>query len=413
MRYRCGTCGGGGISEAVRSGTVLRRCGDAAVPVQRRWTDDQRQMWKEYAVVAGSPRKQPLRLCDGGDSSERSDAEEDAFSLGTSPELQEHDPYNNEASVSSVESGRGTSEIRDDDSIAVMIMGTLNTPPKTNPTSSPGNSASTDSTTPCPILCLGCQWVSQGDHSGGQWGADGLERPEHPLPQPTDDHGFAHHTNWWIQSLSLEPTPEAVSLINETLEKMDDMRPRNIGQTHWQNRVGAVGRVILYLLAIQYELGEVFDLSGQILLDILNGSISPLNQDWRNVFFFMYLATDPEELRHKDTFNMDTFTANRNSFYSEHVIYDPTIRLPKFERLYPSRNTGMTPISITVTDAADAEFHGKRKGNNEQAESLRPAKRQDRKLGGGGGGRGVMRKIKGREQRSQGSFDRKNGEAAV
>jgi hypothetical protein len=103
-------------------------------------------------------------------------------------------------------------------------------------------------------------------------------------------------------------------------------------------------------------------------------AISPLNQDRRNVFFFMYLATDPEELRHKDTFNMDTFTANRNSFYSEHVIYDPTIRLPKFERLNPSHNTGMTSISITVTDTADAEFHGKRKGNNEQAESLRPAK---------------------------------------
>jgi hypothetical protein len=134
---------------------------------ERPWcrTDDQRQMWKEYAVFAGSPRKQPLRLCDGGDSSERSDAEEDAFSSRTSPEFQEHDPHNNEASVSSAGS---TSEIRDDDSIAVMIMGTLNTPPKTDPTSSPGNSASTDSATPCPILCLGCQWVSQGDHSGDQ-----------------------------------------------------------------------------------------------------------------------------------------------------------------------------------------------------------------------------------------------------
>ncbi|KAJ7738704.1 hypothetical protein B0H14DRAFT_3168157 [Mycena olivaceomarginata] len=222
-----------------------------------------------------------------------------------------------------------------------------------------------------------------------------------------DDHGFAHHTSWWIQSLSLEPTPEAVSLINETLEKMDNMRPQNIGRMHWKDHVGAVGRGILYL-AIQYELGEVFDLSGQTLLDILNGSISPLNQDWRNVFFFMYLATDPEELRHKDTFHMDTFTANRNSFYSEHVIYNPTIRLPKFECLYPSCNTGMTPISITVMDAADAEFHRKRKGNNEQAESLRPAKRNHKIENGG-----VMRKIKDREQRSQGSFNRENREAAV
>ncbi|KAJ7853815.1 hypothetical protein B0H14DRAFT_3136730 [Mycena olivaceomarginata] len=137
-------------------------------------------------------------------------------------------------------------------------------------------------------------------------------------------------------TLSLEPTPEAVSLINETLEKMDNMRPRNIGRMHWQDRVGAVGQVILYLLAIQYELGEVFDLSGQTLLDILNGSISP----------------------------------------------------PKFERLNPSRNTGMTSISITVTDAADAEFHGKRKGNNEQAESLRPAKRNRKMENGGRGGGG-------------------------
>ncbi|KAJ7347078.1 hypothetical protein DFH08DRAFT_937394 [Mycena albidolilacea] len=174
---------------------------------------------------------------------------------------------------------------------------------------------------------------------------------------------------------------------------MDDMRPRNIGPTHWQDRVGAAGRVMLYLLAIQYELGEVFELSCQTLLDILNGFISPLNQDWCNVFFFMYLATDPEELRHKDTFNMNTFTANRNSFYSEHVIYDPTIRLPNFEPLYPSRNTGMTPISITVTDAADAEFHGKKKGNNKQAESLRPAK-QNRKIENGGGGGGGHEKDK-------------------
>ncbi|KAJ7806279.1 hypothetical protein B0H14DRAFT_2610529 [Mycena olivaceomarginata] len=68
----------------------------------------------------------------------------------------------------------------------------------------------------------------------------------------------------------------------------------------------------------------------------------------------------------------------------------------------------MTPISITVTDAADAELHGKRKDNNEQAESLRPAKRTHKTENGG-----VMRKIKGREQRSQGSFDRENGEAAV
>ncbi|KAJ7853274.1 hypothetical protein B0H14DRAFT_3450261 [Mycena olivaceomarginata] len=229
--------------------------------------------------------------------------------------------------------------------------------------------------------------------------AFGLSLPATSYPRPRTSNGIAkfHRASqskttmvWAItqvggSTLSLEPTPEAVSLINETLEKIDNMRPRNIGRTHWQDHVGAVGQVILYLLAIQYELGEVFDLSGQTLLDILNGSISPLNQDRRNVFFFMYLATDPEELQHKDTFNMDTFTANRNSFYSEHVIYDPTIQLPKFEHLNPSRNTGMTSISITVTDAADAEFHGKRKGNNEQAESLRPAK-QNRKMENGGRG---------------------------
>ncbi|KAJ7352132.1 hypothetical protein DFH08DRAFT_805411 [Mycena albidolilacea] len=143
-----------------------------------------------------------------------------------------------------------------------------------------------------------------------------------------DDHDFAHHTSWWIQSLSNEPTPEVGSFVNETIEKMDRMQPRNIGPMPWQDRVGAIGRVMLYLLAIQHELGET-------LLDILDGSILPLNQDWRNVFFFMYLATDPEELRHKDAFDVDRFKDNRDTFYSDHVIYDPTLHLPKFERRRP------------------------------------------------------------------------------
>ncbi|KAJ7337564.1 hypothetical protein DFH08DRAFT_1014761 [Mycena albidolilacea] len=50
-----------------------------------------------------------------------------------------------------------------------------------------------------------------------------------------DDYDFAHHTSWWIQSLSLsiEPTLEVVSLVNETIQKMDRMRPRNIGLMRW------------------------------------------------------------------------------------------------------------------------------------------------------------------------------------
>ncbi|KAJ7367742.1 hypothetical protein DFH08DRAFT_928153 [Mycena albidolilacea] len=58
-------------------------------------------------------------------------------------------------------------------------------------------------------------------------------------------------------------------------------------------------------------------------------------------------------------------------FYGDHVIHDPTLRLLKFQRQYPS----LPPITITVTEAADPEFLGKRKGNK-QAESLRPAKRK-------------------------------------
>ncbi|KAJ7850306.1 hypothetical protein B0H14DRAFT_2582077 [Mycena olivaceomarginata] len=77
----------------------------------------------------------------------------------------------------------------------------------------------------------------------------------------------------------------------------------------------------------------------------------------------MYLATDPEELRHKDTFDLDSFKDNRDTFYRDHVTYDPTLHLPKFER--------------RLTEAADPEFLGKRKGNKE-AESLRPAKRKRR-----------------------------------
>jgi hypothetical protein len=159
---------------------------------ERPWcrTDVQQQMWKEYAVVTGSPRKRPSRLRDGGHSDT-----EDVFSSRTSPASQDYDPHNNDE-VSSISSGQsvvrakhkcslfssdesdlesrpqhiprhGTSDIWEDDSIAAMIMDMLDTPPKTNPKSSPGNSASTNSTTPCPILCLGCQWVSQGDHSRG------------------------------------------------------------------------------------------------------------------------------------------------------------------------------------------------------------------------------------------------------
>ncbi|KAJ7851248.1 hypothetical protein B0H14DRAFT_3451445 [Mycena olivaceomarginata] len=130
------------------------------------------------------------------------------------------------------------------------------------------------------------------------------------------------------------------------------------------------------------QVEQACKLNGQTLLDILDGSILPLNQDWRNVFFFMYLATDPEELRHKDTFDLDSFKDNRDTFYSDHVTYDPTLHLPKFERRRPSRITDMPPISITVTEAADPEFLGKRKGNK-QAESLRPAKRK-RKVENGG-----------------------------
>ncbi|KAJ7212514.1 hypothetical protein GGX14DRAFT_446587, partial [Mycena pura] len=104
-------------------------------------------------------------------------------------------------------------------------------------------------------------------------------------------------------------------------------------------RVATLGRTLFMLLAIQHELGDPLDLSGDTLSDLVYDKIirAVSYDEETKLVHAMYQSTNPFKLTHKSRWNAGTYQRNFSTFFEAHRVYDPNYRPTLYKRTIPFR----------------------------------------------------------------------------
>ncbi|KAJ7136419.1 hypothetical protein C8R43DRAFT_955893 [Mycena crocata] len=181
----------------------------------------------------------------------------------------------------------------------------------------------------------------------------------------------------WMAHLHLIPTPElkaVLSPIGVALLAHEDLS--DIYEAERNRRVLGVGCALLQILAVQHEIQEPLNLNGDIVGDLMDGTVVHCPGDAAKAMQAMYTAA-PDQT--------GDFGQRFSKFTTQHTIYDSTFRLPTYRREYPSRSKPTAPIPID----------SKRKGKV-TTDDAPPAKRGRGGMSGSGRGRGNAKVTRGR-----------------
>ncbi|KAJ7203109.1 hypothetical protein GGX14DRAFT_570368 [Mycena pura] len=103
-------------------------------------------------------------------------------------------------------------------------------------------------------------------------------------------------------------------------------------------RVRGVGYVLLQLLEIQDQLGEPLNLNGDMLKDLIDGSVRPVPAEGVDALVAMLAQAGLRKRGAREKWTEEQFEKIGRKFYADHSIFDPDIRPPTFERIRPSNN---------------------------------------------------------------------------
>ncbi|KAJ7230884.1 hypothetical protein C8J57DRAFT_1251619 [Mycena rebaudengoi] len=151
----------------------------------------------------------------------------------------------------------------------------------------------------------------------------------------------------WIAEPLFEPVKELTVLMMRPLEKLQDFRLVSVPGPERRRRVLTVGRTMLQLLAIQYELKEALNLNGDTFEDLVEGDIKRKALEDSEALRAMLVATKPKELTHKKYWDMEAFGKYATKFADDHTVPDPTYRPNTYRRDTP-QEPRRPPIAIDI-----------------------------------------------------------------
>ncbi|KAJ7200102.1 hypothetical protein GGX14DRAFT_400792 [Mycena pura] len=100
--------------------------------------------------------------------------------------------------------------------------------------------------------------------------------------------------------------------------------------------MGGPGRQTL--LEIQDQLGEPLNLNGDLLKDLIDGSIRPVPAEGVDALVAMLAQAGLRKRGAREKWTVEQFEKIGRKFYADHAIFDPDIRPATFERIQPSNN---------------------------------------------------------------------------
>ncbi|KAJ7156738.1 hypothetical protein C8R46DRAFT_1294479 [Mycena filopes] len=178
---------------------------------------------------------------------------------------------------------------------------------------------------------------------------------------------------WFFPAFTARRTPTGlVELMAPTLEKLEEFTVVAVaGRRERRRRALTVGRAMLQLLAIQYELGEPLDLNGDTFQDLVDGNISVIRPEHLNALYAILVASKPKVLSHKKHWNMDDFSMCASNIIDSHLIYDFAFQSRAYRRIH----TGEIRHSSIAADLLNAAKTRPRPDSDD--EDTPPAKRQE------------------------------------
>jgi len=162
----------------------------------------------------------------------------------------------------------------------------------------------------------------------------------------------------WIAEPLSEVVEELTALMVQPLDKLQDFRLVTVPGPERRRRVLTVGRVMLQLLAIQYELKEPLNLNGDTFEDIMEGSIEWVPLESSEALRAMILATKPKVLNHVKYWDMATFSESATNFLVNHTAPDPAYRPATYRRSSLSPRESRRP-AIAIDNTGEDRVRGK------------------------------------------------------
>jgi hypothetical protein len=174
-----------------------------------------------------------------------------------------------------------------------------------------------------------------------------------------DDDGLVARVEKWIAEPLFGPVDELTALMERPLRQLQDFIFVSVPGPERRRRALTVGRVMLQLLAIQYDdLEEPLNLNGDMFEDLLEGDVKRINIEAHEALRAMLVATKPKMLTHKRYWDSGwaAFQEFVTKFSNDHSGLDPAYRPKSYRRTRPLEPR-RPPIGIAVdsTRSDDSE----------------------------------------------------------
>ncbi|KAJ7757930.1 hypothetical protein B0H16DRAFT_1721059 [Mycena metata] len=158
---------------------------------------------------------------------------------------------------------------------------------------------------------------------------------------------------WTSKFCALKLTAKDLSTpVRRTLTQLVESRAVSVPYAEWRRRARTVGRVLLWLLAIQYELEEPLNLNGDTWEDIQQQAIISTNLDYHRALAAILVVARPKELRHKKYWDPEAFRAFITDFRSKHAVHVPSYRPLRWTRIYAGEKV-RPPIPISALGSTE------------------------------------------------------------
>jgi hypothetical protein len=168
---------------------------------------------------------------------------------------------------------------------------------------------------------------------------------------PNDKHNASHS---WILSLPFAVDPGWEALILAPLFGiLKHPILTTLSASDRYDRVWGPGAVLLYCIAIHFDLGEVPSLDGVILDELKRWDVLEIPKPASAALLKMWSSIDPFEIKRKKGWTFDQLSRYQLKFTQDHVVYDPTLHSPRFERIRKR---------LPETEALDSDTPTKQKG---------------------------------------------------
>ncbi|KAJ7443126.1 hypothetical protein FB451DRAFT_1568739 [Mycena latifolia] len=128
----------------------------------------------------------------------------------------------------------------------------------------------------------------------------------------------------WRRILGLVPTPELEAVLLDPLELLIHPDLAHLLEPERNKRVMGVGSVLFQILGIQQELGEELNLNGDLIHELVDGSVVPCQHDGALALERMFAAIPLPSAKSA------VLVKRMLRFNTAHSIFDPTLRPPTY-----------------------------------------------------------------------------------